>query len=131
MRQIFRSRRLENVEGVARLLAEHGIETHTSQPRSYKGGRRRGFSFSDSNAVESALWIVNGNDITRARQVMADAGLLDTERRESGFDVSGHDSPLTLEKKSVSTAGKVRRTLLFIAVVLAALNFVRWMLADG
>jgi hypothetical protein len=131
MRQIFRSRRLENVEGVARLLAEHGIETYTSQPRSYKGSRRRSFSFSDSSAVESALWIVNGNDITRARQVMADAGLLETERRESGFDLGGQHAPLTLAKKSVSTASKVRRALLFLAVVLAALNFVRWMLADG
>lgn len=34
MRQVFSSARLENVEGVARLLNEQGIETYISQSRS-------------------------------------------------------------------------------------------------
>ncbi len=131
MRQIFRSRRLENVEGVARLLAEHGIVTHMSQPRSYKGSRRRSFSFSENNVTESSLWIVHGDDITRARQVMADAGLLETERGGSTLALGGHDSPLTFAKKRVSTASKVRLALLLIIVGIASLNFVRWMLGDG
>ena len=131
MRQIFRSRRLENVEGVARLLAEHGIETHISQPRSYKGNRRRSFSFTDDNATESSLWIVHGDNITRARQVMAEAGLLETERRESTLALGGHNAALTFEKKRVSTASKVRLALLIVVVVLASLNFVRWILGDG
>lgn len=131
MRQIFRSRRLENVEGVARLLGDHGIETHISQPRSYKGSRRRSFSFSDNGATESALWIVHGDDITRARQVMAEAGLLDIERRESSLALGGHDGFLTIEKKRVSTASKVRRGALLIVVVLASLHFARWAFGGG
>lgn len=131
MRQIFRSRRLENVEGVARLLAEHGIETHISQPRSYKGNRRRQFSFTDHNASESSLWIVHGDDITKARQVMAAAGLLETERAESSFAPQGHVRSLTPEVKRVSTASKVRRALLLLVVVLASLHFARWMFSAG
>ena len=127
MRQIFRSRRLENVEGVARLLAEHGIETHISQPRSYKGNRRRQFSFTDHNASESSLWIVRGDDITAARQVMAEAGLLEIERIESSFALQGHDKALTPEKKRVATASKIRLALLLVVVLLATLHFARWM----
>lgn len=131
MRQIFRSRRLENVEGVARLLGDHGIETHISQPRSYKGSRRRSFSFSEIGATESALWIVHGDDITRARQVMAEAGLLDIERRESSLALGGHDGFLTIEKKRVSTASKIRRGALLIVVILASLHFARWAFGGG
>ena len=40
MRQVFRSPRLENVEGVKALLEEHGIATYLSGGRSYKGSRR-------------------------------------------------------------------------------------------
>ena len=46
MRQVFTSTRLENVEGVAKLLGEHGIETKITQGRSWKGNSRREFSYS-------------------------------------------------------------------------------------
>ncbi len=131
MRQIFRSRRLENVEGVARLLGEHGIETHISQPRSYKGNRRRQFSFADHNASESSLWIVRGDDISRARQVMAEAGLLQTERAEASFVLQGHNRTATPENKRHSTARKIRLALLVIVVVLASVHVARWMLGIG
>ncbi|HWI24375.1 MAG TPA: pathogenicity-like protein, partial [Lysobacter sp.] len=38
MRQVFSSPRLENVEGIAKFLEEHGIEVRITQGRSYKGG---------------------------------------------------------------------------------------------
>lgn len=131
MRQIFRSRRLENVEGVARLLAEHGIETHISQPRSYKGNRRRQFSFTDHNASESSLWIVRGDDITRARQIMAEAGLLEIERAEAGFVLEGHNRTPTPANKRDATARKIRLALLVLVVVLASVHAARWMFGIG
>lgn len=82
MRQVFSSRRLENVEGVAQLLREADIEVHISNPRSYKGNRRGDFSYraSASSAPESAVWIVRSEDQPRARALLREAGLLASSR---------------------------------------------------
>ena len=53
MRQMFSSARLETVEGVAALLNEHGIETRITQGRSYKGTRRRTFSYRDNEKEQA------------------------------------------------------------------------------
>jgi hypothetical protein len=78
MRQIFTSQRLENVEGVAKMLNEAGIETYVSDARSYKGNRRGTFSYQQSGRGQSqpGVWIVKAEDVTRARQLLVDAGLI-------------------------------------------------------
>ena len=85
MRQLFTSQRLENVEAVAKLLNEAGIETWTSDARSYKGPRRRSFSYKDSDRGESqpGVWIVRADEVTRARSLLIEAGLLDSTRPDS------------------------------------------------
>ncbi len=87
MRQIFTSPRLENVEGVASLLNEHGIETHVSNARSYKGKRRSNYSYSDlargEAGAQAAVWIVKAGDQTRARQLLREAGLIESSRPAS------------------------------------------------
>lgn len=128
MRQIFRSRRLETVEGVARMLAEHGIETYISERRSYKGNRRGQFSFTDSSGPEPALWIVNGADITRARELMAESGLLEISRSESSFAAAGQHISHTLARKSVVTASRVRIALMVVVLALAGFHALRWYL---
>lgn len=129
MRQIFRSRRLETVEGVARLLADHGIETYISERRAYKGNRRGQFSFRENEGPEPALWIVNGSDISRAREIMSEAGLVELQRSESVFAPQGHDSSKTIAKKGVGTAAKVRIGLMLAVIVLAAVHLGRLLLA--
>jgi len=129
MRQIFTSRRLETVEGVARLLAEHGIETYISERRSYKGNRRGQFSFLESTGPEPALWLVNGADISRARELMVAAGLLTIQRSESVVAAQGHDRIVTPAKKSVAIATKVRIALALAVLALATVHVARWWLA--
>jgi hypothetical protein len=82
MRQVFTSARLETVEGVARLLEDAGIEVRIRNGRSYHGARRRPFSFHDSRdaAPWPTLWIVRPEDQPRARQLLREAGLLDSTR---------------------------------------------------
>lgn len=86
MRKIFSSQRLETVEGVAALLRQHGIEVRISNPRSYKGGRRREFSFLDrpQESELSAVWIVQVEQQPRARELLREAGLLATTRPGAG-----------------------------------------------
>lgn len=81
MRQVFTSPRLENVEAVAEMLRAEGIEVKISNQRSYRGNRRRAFSYRDGgDEQQAAVWIVRADDQPRGRQLLRDAGLLDSSR---------------------------------------------------
>lgn len=82
MRQMFTSPRLENVERVAQLLNEAGISTKITNGRSYKGSHRGGFTYRDTerNGQQPAVWVLVSEDQPRARQILRDAGLLETTR---------------------------------------------------
>jgi hypothetical protein len=86
MRQVFTSTRLENVEAVAKLLGEHGIETKITQGRSWKGNSRREFSYTAKNVDASqqpAVWVLRPDDFKPARELLHDAGLLAATRDAS------------------------------------------------
>ena len=86
MRQVFTSTRLENVEGVAKLLGDNGIDTKITQGRSWKGNSRREFSYSAKNHDESqqpAVWVLKPEDFKRARELLHDGGLLASTRETS------------------------------------------------
>lgn len=80
MRQVFSSPRLENVERVAQLLREADIEVRITEARSYKGNRRGGFSYRDHDAPKPAVWVVKSEDQVRAREILRNAGLIDSTR---------------------------------------------------
>ena len=87
MRQVFSSPRLENVEAVAELLRAEGIEVRISNDRSYRGKRRSNFSYRDAGkpGPQPAVWIVNSEDQPRGRQLLRDAGLIESSRGESSY----------------------------------------------
>ena len=81
MRQVFSSPRLENVEGIARMLEEQGIEVRITHGRSYKGGWSGRRSYRDAESGQlPAVWVVRSEDQPRARQLLREAGLLDSTR---------------------------------------------------
>ncbi|MFT4197444.1 MAG: pathogenicity-like protein [Pseudoxanthomonas sp.] len=82
MRQVFTSQRVETAEGVAQMLEDAGIATYVSNGRSYKGARRGRFSYSEPlpAAQQPAVWVRKADDQPRARQLLREAGLLDTTR---------------------------------------------------
>lgn len=82
MRQVFSSQRLETVEGVAKLLSDEGIEVHVSNARSYRSRRGGQFSYSEpmSASQQAAVWIRHAEDQPRAREILREAGLLETTR---------------------------------------------------
>lgn len=84
MRKVFSSQRLENVEAVAQLLREQGIEVKIENGRSWKGHRRGNFSYDQrkTSAVTPAVWIVRAEDQPRGRQLLRDMGLLESTREE-------------------------------------------------
>lgn len=118
MRQIFTSTRLETVEGVAKLLNEAGIQTYVNDSRSYKGGRRRAFSYrAGESGVVSGVWIVNAEDQTRARELLRDAGLIDSTRTESYRQQPPNHAPSD-SKRVVSRWRIAVLTALIVAVTI-------------
>jgi hypothetical protein len=81
MRQVFTSARLENVEHVAKLLEDAGIEVRISNGRSYKGAIRGNFTYrDDARGQMAAVWIVKSEDQPKARAMLREAGLMDSSR---------------------------------------------------
>ena len=125
MRQIFTSARLENVEGVAKLLGEHGVETRITRGRSYSGNRRRRFSYRSSAQAtqpQAVLWVVFPDDQTKAREVLRAAGLMETTR-DSYLPKSA--TPAPAEKSPKQVAARFRLGLLIAVVVLASITSMR------
>ncbi len=130
MRQIFTSPRLETIEGVAALLNQHGIETWISEARSYRGNRRREFSYRDSERSSSgqndpAVWIVHTDDLTRGRALLREAGLLETTRGGDSYLLQGAESAAEAQRNPYRLAGKLRLGLLAAVAVLAVLTLSR------
>lgn len=85
MRQVFSSLRLENVEAVAQLLRDAGIEVRITNGRSYKGKMRSRASYSDDSAPKPAVWVVHSEDHSRAREILRTNGLLESTRPADSF----------------------------------------------
>lgn len=87
MRQVFTSPRLENVERVAELLKEHGVDARITNGRSYRGNRRGNFSYRDTanGGPQPAVWVVKSEDQPRARELLREIGLLDSGRSPTSY----------------------------------------------
>ncbi|MBA2237476.1 MAG: hypothetical protein H0W24_02065 [Lysobacter sp.] len=85
MRQVFSSPRLENVEGVAQLLRDAGIEVRIVDGRSYKSHLRGNFSYLDNESSRPAVWVVRSEQQLPARELLREAGLMDSTRGQSSY----------------------------------------------
>lgn len=127
MRQIFTSQRLETVEGVAKLLREAGIEVHISNERSYRGKRGSQFRYTEPvpKGLQPAVWVRHPEDQPRARQILREAGLLETTRPGAGpapltFTSTQDDPP-----RRNSWAWRIRLILLGLIAVAAVFTVLR------
>ena len=124
MRQVFSSQRLENVESVAQMLRDADIEVRITNGRSYKGGRRGTFSYSESDAggPKPAVWVVRSDDTVKARQILREAGLLESTRESfagPSFRLNSEEAPA--HAKSKTRALRFKLVLIAGIVVVGAL----------
>ncbi|VXB73146.1 conserved hypothetical protein [Luteimonas sp. 9C] len=127
MRQVFSSPRLENVERVAAMLREAGIEVQILNGRSYKGNRRSHFSYrEDAGGPKPAVWVTRSDEQPRARDLLREAGLLQSQPSARSYlqqaDVvfaPAAEAP----RQGMSRAAKVRYTLIGGAVLVIALSW--------
>ena len=85
MRMVFTSPRLPNVEGVAKMLEDAGIEVRITDGRSYRSAwsGRRSYRDPEGGGSHPAVWVVKSEDQPRARQMLRDAGMLGTTNQTS------------------------------------------------
>ena len=131
MRKVFSSQRLENVEGVADLLREAGIEVRITDGRSYRGNRRGAFSYRDRSAPVPAVWVVRSDQQVQARELLRDAGLIDSTRNEGSYLPSTFHFRSQQEPEGRSTAQKrmfrFKVGLIVVAVAIAGVAMMRGM----
>lgn len=129
MRKVFSSRRLENVEGVARLLREAGIEVRITDGRSYRGNRRGNFSYSDRSGPTPAVWVVRSDQQVTARELLREAGLIDTTRGEGSYVSATFRERPAQEAGGRSPAQKrmfrIKVGLILVAVAIAGVAMMR------
>ena len=122
MREVYRSLRVEQVEGAATLLNGAGIETSIQNGRSYKGGRRRNFSFRETpdSAKAAVLYVTHNGDLPEARRLLREAGLMEPGQRESYLS-QDLQFQLREEKKPRIDPRRLRTVLLMMIVIIIAL----------
>lgn len=121
MRQVFSSARIENVQAVARLLSDQGIEVRVEDGQRYRRSIRSGFSYRDGGeiAARASVWVVRSDDQPRARQLLHEAGLLEaTPANPSSFLPStGHAARVASPKRHA----RLRFGLIIVAAVALAM----------
>ena len=124
MRSVFTSPRLENVEAVANMLTNAGIEVRVTQDRSYKGNRRRQFSFRESGNSEPnpQVWVMLAEDQPRARELLREAGLMDSTRPESYLPQPPNLSKAPKRDSRAQIAARLRLLLPAIIALLTILS---------
>jgi hypothetical protein len=127
MRQVFSSPRTENVEGVAQMLRDAGIQVRVTHGRSYRGGLRGNFTYRD-NAREGpvpAVWVVLSEDQPRAREMLRAQGLLDSTRGDTGYrlPVFRSEELLAAGDPGRKRAFRLKMGLLLVIAVVIGLAF--------
>lgn len=132
MRQVFTSVRLENVERVAKLLEDEGIEVRITNGRSYKGTIRGNFTYrNDIAQQQAAVWIVRSEDQPRARAMLREAGLM-SPARGAGGDPGGSHVALSFRDTGADAhearlgrrrAVRIRLGLVAVIAVILVLGF--------
>ena len=127
MRKVFSSLRLENVEAVAQLLRDAGIEVRITDGRSYKGKMRSRASYSDQSAVEPAVWTVHSEDHIRARDVLRENGLLESTRPTDSFQPLSfrHDEAVVQKSPAQKRMFRFKMVLLAGMAVIIVLAMLR------
>lgn len=77
MRRIYTSPRMENIDRLVAVMAEHGIATKVTNRRVYAGSSYRRFSYARPGHSDSwpAVWVCHASDHTRARKLMREIGI--------------------------------------------------------
>jgi hypothetical protein len=119
MRHIYSSPRIENVERLVAVMAEHGIATRVTNRRAYDSKSYRQFSYARPGSSDSwpAVWVKHASDHTRARQLMREIGIEPVTRYAE--DLAEYRFRKSGGRRSPSQVASRVRTAVLVAVCIA------------
>lgn len=130
MRQIYTSPRPENIDRVAALLTEHGIECTIENRSNWNKRSYERFSYSQRKENRDRweqVWISRADDYTRARALLRELGIEPVIRHGEELALARNPNP---EMRRRSVANRVRRIVLvavagaFVIVMLRYLGVI-------
>lgn len=118
MRRLYTSPRMENIDRLVAVMAEHGIATRVTTRRAYEGSTYRRFSYARPGHSDNwpAVWVRHASDHTRARQLMRDIGIEPVTRYAE--ELAAYRSRQAGGRSPARIAARVR-TAVLVAVCIA------------
>mgnify|MGYP002712965606 CR=1 FL=1 len=127
MRKIYTSPRVENVDRVAQLFAEHDIAARVTNDGGWRGRSHRRFSYFGSDRQQSAwpqVWVLKAEDQPRARALLREIGIQPAVKYGEELEIqSSGNRPIVARRRQVVT--RVRMALLALIGVILVLSLIR------
>lgn len=127
MRQLYTSPRPENIDRVAALLTEQGIECTIENRSNYKRQSYQRFSYSQRNENRdnwAQVWVSKADDYTRARAVLKEMGIEPVVRHGEELALARNPTP---EMKRQSVATRIRRIVMLAVAGAFVVLMLRYM----
>jgi hypothetical protein len=127
MRQLYTSPRQDNIDRVAALLTEQGIECTVENRSNYNRPTYQRFSYSQRGENRdnwAQVWVTRADDYTRARALLKELGIEPVVRH--GEELALARSP-TPEGRRGSVATRIRRIVLLAVAGAFVVLMLRYM----
>lgn len=127
MRQLYTSPRQENIDRVAAMLTEQGIECTIENRSNYRRPSYQRFSYSQRNENRenwAQVWVTRADDYTRARALLKELGIEPVVRHGEELALARNPSP---EMQRQSTATRIRRIVLLAVAGAFVVLMLRYM----
>ena len=127
MRQLYTSPRQENIDRVAALLAEKGIECTITNRSNWKKPSYQRFSYSQREEERDSwpqVWVNRADDYTEARTVLKELGIEPVIRHGEELALARNPTP-EAQQKSVAT--RIRRIVMLAVAGAFVVLMLRYM----
>lgn len=118
MRLLYTSPRQENIDRVAALMADNGIEISITNRSNWNRPSYQRFSYSQRNENRDAwpqVWVSKADDYTKARELMRQLGIEPQVRHAEELRIS-RDPVASMYARREHTVARTRRIVLLAIV---------------
>ncbi|MDR3445917.1 MULTISPECIES: hypothetical protein [Dyella] len=127
MRQLYTSPRQENIDRVAKLMADQGIEYTIENRSNYRRPSYQRFSYSQRHEDRdnwAQVWVTKADDYTRARAMLKELGIEPVVRHGEELALARNPTP-EMQRKSVAT--RMRRIVMLAVAGAFVILMLRYM----
>jgi ferric-dicitrate binding protein FerR (iron transport regulator) len=127
MRQLYTSPRQENIDRVAAMLTEQGIECTIENRSNYRRPSYQRFSYSQRNENRESwaqVWVTKADDYTRARALLKELGIEPVIRHGEELALARNPTP---DMRRQSMATRIRRIVMLAVAGAFVVLMLRYM----